>query len=205
MKNLRWTLCLLVAALLVLPLVACSSDEPDEMAEDEMEEPMDEPMDEPMMAMTGAASLAGAAGSNVSGNVSFQEDNGALTVTASVTGAPPGEHGLHIHANGICEGDFTSAGGHFNPANTDHACPPATPRHAGDLGNITIGADGSGTLTVTVRNATLAEAANSVVGKAMILHAGTDDCQTQPTGDAGSRLACGVIATDGAMAGDDAY
>jgi len=197
-KNLRWTFCLVVAALVALPLVACSP------AEEPTAEPADETATEPMaepeaMTMSAHAALAGADGSGISGTVSFHEEDGELHIRATVSGVEPGEHGLHIHVNGICEGDFTSAGGHFNPASVDHACPPTSPRHAGDLGNITIGADGSGTLEVVVNNATLGAAANSVVGKSMILHAGTDDCKTQPTGDAGGRLACGIIVADSAM------
>jgi len=194
-KKPRWTLCLLAAALLVLPLAACSPSE--EVYE---EEPAEEPMAEPEpMAMSAHATLAGAPGSGVSGEVTIGEENGSLHVTASVAGVAPGEHGFHVHENGVCEGDYTSAGGHFNPAGVDHACPPTTPRHAGDLGNISVGADGTGVLDLTIDNATLGAGADSIAGKAVILHAHTDDCKTQPTGDAGGRLACGVIEVHGAM------
>lgn len=195
MKNQRWTLCLLLAALVALPLVACGpGDEPsEEVAEEMAEEPVAEPQ---AMALMATASLAGP---SASGEVTFHEEDGELHVVATVSGLEAGEHGIHVHENGICEGDFTSAGGHFNPAGTDHACPPTNPRHAGDLGNILVGADGTGRLEVTVDNATLGAGADSIVGKAMILHAHTDDCKTQPTGDAGGRLACGIVTMSGAM------
>lgn len=104
-------------------------------------------------------------------------------------------HGFHIHESGDCTAaDFTSAGGHFNPTNAPHGGPDDAEHHAGDLGNIEIGEDGTGTLDLASSMLTLdAGATNSAVGKAVILHAGQDDLETQPTGDAGARLACGVV------------
>jgi Cu-Zn family superoxide dismutase len=125
-----------------------------------------------------------------------------VRVVADVAGvSPPGNHGFHIHENGKCERDpgkdFTTAGGHFNPAGVPHACPDAASHHAGDLGNIVINADGTGHVDVTTSALSLS-GASSVVGRAVILHASPDDCATQPTGNAGGRLACGVIAASGA-------
>jgi len=137
-----------------------------------------------------------------SGRVIFYQAGSQVRVVADVTGvSPPGNHGFHVHENGKCERDpgkdFASAGGHFNPAGTPHACPDAASHHAGDLGNIVINADGTGHVDVTTSALSLS-GASSVVGRAVILHAAPDDCTTQPTGNAGGRLACGVIAASGA-------
>jgi superoxide dismutase, Cu-Zn family len=137
-----------------------------------------------------------------SGRVIFYQAGSQVRVVADVTGvSPPGNHGFHVHENGKCERDpgkdFASAGGHFNPAGTPHACPDAASHHAGDLGNVVINADGTGHVDVTTSALSLS-GASSVVGRAVILHAAPDDCTTQPTGNAGGRLACGVIVASGA-------
>jgi len=104
---------------------------------------------------------------------------------------------VHVHANGDCgnDGGFgASAGGHWNPSDSSHGLPGAAAHHAGDLGNVTIAADGTGTSTVTTSTIKLksGEALNPI-GKAVIFHQGADDGVTQPTGDAGTRAACGII------------
>jgi superoxide dismutase, Cu-Zn family len=124
-----------------------------------------------------------------------------VSLVADVAGVDKdGKHGIHVHENGMCEHHpaeagakpFSTAGGHFNPAGAEHACPPTDPRHAGDLGNIEV-TGGKGHLELSVTNLTM----DQLNGKAIILHAGEDDCKTQQTGASGDRLACGVVGGTG--------
>jgi Cu-Zn family superoxide dismutase len=156
-----------------------------------------------MAMMHGAtAKLESADDAKLAGTVTFTQDGDQVRVVAEVTGVDkPGPHGLHLHENGKCEHDpagkhYTTSGGHFNPTGVAHACPDSAVHHAGDFGNIDIKADGSGHLELTTSMLSLM-GANTPVGKAVILHTGADDCKTQPTGNSGARLACGVVA--GAM------
>jgi Cu-Zn family superoxide dismutase len=140
------------------------------------------------------ATLAPKSGSKVSGTVLFNKTDKGLEVIASITGGTAGAHGIHIHEKGDCSApDASSAGGHFNPTGAPHAGPDAPARHVGDLGNITINKDGKGILNLDVADVKGFTDWNSIIGKAVILHAKADDLKTQPTGDAGGRIACGVI------------
>jgi len=94
--------------------------------------------------------------------------------------------------------DAMSAGGHFNPTNMKHGAPDAEEHHQGDLGNITADKSGKGTVTITLKGATLGEGDTSIAGKGFIIHAKADDMKTQPTGNAGDRVACGTITVDDA-------
>jgi Cu-Zn family superoxide dismutase len=172
-----------------LALTACGRPAEEAMEPEATATPAIDATPAPRMA---AAQLSGPAG--VSGVVNFTEVPGGIQVVTRVEGASPGQHGLHVHEVGACDGpDFQSAGGHFNPTGAPHAGPMATPRHAGDLGNIEIAADGTGSADLTTDLLTLDEGANSVLGKSVIVHAGADDLTTQPTGDSGSRVACGLV------------
>ena len=138
-----------------------------------------------------AAQLSGPGG--VSGTITFTQEAGGVHVVAQVEGAKPGKHGFHLHAGGVCEGDYKSAGDHFNPTNAEHGAPDAAAHHAGDFGNIEVGSNGTGNADFTTTMLSLGEGANDAIGKAVILHGGEDDLKTQPSGNSGPRIACGVV------------
>lgn len=133
------------------------------------------------------------AGNSISGIVNFTVVDGGVRVVAEVVGLSEGEHGFHIHEFGDCSGpDGKTAGGHFNPTGSDHGGPDSAVRHVGDLGNITANAAGRATMDRVDAVVTL-EGDHSVLGRSVIVHADRDDFTTQPTGNAGARLGCGVI------------
>ena len=135
--------------------------------------------------------------SNVSGSATFQATNGMVTLTLMVQGAPPGEHAVHIHDMGDCSDPAgMSAGGHWNPNMTEHGKWGMDPFHLGDIGNIMIAQDGTGMLTLSTDLWTVGTGdKNDVVGHAVMVHEKADDFVTQPTGNAGARIGCGVINT----------
>ena len=133
--------------------------------------------------------------SPIRGKVLFNEANGELKVTAEVSGATPGTHGFHIHENGSCDEAGKAAGGHFNPDKVKHGLLSKegfAGAHAGDLGNIEIGPDGKGKLETSIGGLTLGDGKYGIAGKSVILHEKMDNFG-QPTGNAGGRIACGVI------------
>jgi Cu-Zn family superoxide dismutase len=142
------------------------------------------------------AAIEARSGSKLSGTAIFTEKDGAVEVVVSVTGAPPGPHAVHVHEKGDCSApDAASAGGHFNPDGSQHGGPAAEHHHAGDFGNMTVGEEGRGELTISTKRLSVVAGTNSVVGRAIIVHEKADDLQTQPTGAAGGRIGCGVIQT----------
>jgi Cu-Zn family superoxide dismutase len=131
------------------------------------------------------------------GTARFEPAAGGVKVDVKVTGVPPGTHGFHVHAVGKCEApDFKSAGPHFNPAGKQHGHANPQGAHAGDLPNLEVKPDGTGQLSVVAQGLTLGEGQGSLFqpgGTALVLHADPDDGQTDPAGNAGARIACGVI------------
>lgn len=132
-------------------------------------------------------------GNDVKGLVTFEQTDSGMHVVAELTGLTEGKHGFHIHEYGdISAPDGTSAGGHFNPDNQLHGGPGDAMRHVGDLGNITAMADGTARLEITDPMLTFS-GTHSIIGRGIVVHAGEDDLTTQPTGNAGARVAVGVI------------
>ncbi len=141
------------------------------------------------------ATILAKSGSNVTGTATFTElSTGGVRVHVHIENAPPGANGLHIHEKGDCsDPKAMSAGGHFNPGGLPHAGPMDLKRHAGDLGNIEIKSDGKGDIDISSDLLTVKPGPNSVVGRSVVFHENADDLKTQPTGNAGGRLGCGVI------------
>ena len=139
------------------------------------------------------AVLSPAPDGKVRGTVTFTEETEGVRVTASVEGLTPGQHGFHIHDKGDCSAaDFSSAGGHFNPMGTPHGSPTDPQHHAGDFGNLEANQQGIARYERVFTWLTF-KGTNSIVGHSMIVHEKPDDLKTQPSGNAGARLACGVI------------
>jgi Cu-Zn family superoxide dismutase len=138
------------------------------------------------------AKLEPKSGSTVTGAVTFTKVNGDVQVVADIQNLKPGSHGFHIHEKGDCSAaDASSAGAHFNPAHQHHGGPATTERHAGDLGNIQ--ADASGKAHLEWKGKMSLIGADSIIGKSVVVHEKEDDLKTDPTGNSGGRIACGVI------------
>jgi Cu-Zn family superoxide dismutase len=164
----------MLAAALVLPLIAAM----------------------PASAQTAKADLKGIDGKGV-GMVELTQTPSGVLMKVSVKGLPPGDHAFHVHAVGKCEPPFDSAGGHFNPGGKKHGLMAAEGSHAGDMPNLHVPQDGALTVEVLNTAVTLDKGhPNSVFGPngtAIVIHAGVDDYKSDPAGNAGKRIACGVI------------
>jgi len=134
-------------------------------------------------------------GNNVSGTITFTQTEKGVRVVADLQGLSKGKHGFHIHEFGDCSSaDGMSAGGHYNPEGKSHGAPMEMSRHMGDMGNME--ADESGKAHLEYTDATiLLNGSNSILGRSVIVHKNEDDLKSQPSGNAGPRVACGVIGT----------
>jgi superoxide dismutase, Cu-Zn family len=131
------------------------------------------------------------------GTAEFRDSKEGVVITARVADLPPGLHAVHIHAVGKCDGpQFTTAGGHFNPAQKKHGLKNPEGPHAGDLPNLYVTKKGAGRFEALTDSVTVGSGANSAFdadGSAIVIHAAGDDDTTDPTGNSGDRIACGVI------------
>lgn len=141
--------------------------------------------------------LAGIDGSSVSGSLELKSTPEGVHITGSISGlAPDSRHGFHVHENGECSAPGAkSAGGHFDPGHDAHGNPQSIPHHAGDIPNLDVNSKGTAVVDVTVEGVDLGNGPESILNRAVIVHAKADDYSTQPAGDSGSRIACGVISS----------
>lgn len=141
------------------------------------------------------AQLSPTRGNAVMGSVTFRQNGDKVVVTGEVRGlAPGGEHGFHVHEKGDCSsGDGESAGGHFNPSGAPHGQHASGQHHAGDLPSLRADAGGVAKFAFESRTISVGSGATDVIGRGLIVHRNPDDYRTQPTGNAGPRLACAVI------------
>ena len=184
---------------LLLACAACSQPVDDAATPDGVPPPMQPEAtapETPAATTTASVTLVPTEGSQVAGTLAFSLVDGVVRATGEVSGlAPDSEHGFHLHENGDCSApDGSSAGGHFNPATTEHGRVGHGTHHGGDSDNIVANAEGVATVDARFEGVTLGDgAATDIVGKGVIVHADPDDYATQPTGNAGARLACGVV------------
>ena len=144
--------------------------------------------------MGATATLKPTTGNTAAGTVTFTQKGDKVAVIANVTGLSPGPHGFHVHEKGDCSApDGASAGGHFNPGSKAHGDPSAADHHAGDMPQLVADASGKATLTAEMSPMTIG-GANDIIGKSVVVHKDADDFKTQPAGNSGARIACGVIA-----------
>lgn len=166
---------LIATSLMTLALTACSSM--------------------PTGGAAAQAELQPTKGNNARGTVSFTRQGNQVVMAAKFSGLTPGGHGFHIHEKGDCSApDGTSAGGHFNPAGKKHGHPQHEDHHVGDLPMLEADASGNASLTATLSGISLTQGDSGIIGRGVIVHAAPDDFKTQPTGNSGGRVACGVIA-----------
>ncbi len=140
------------------------------------------------------ATLEARSGSKVSGTVAFKAVGQKVRVEARVAGLTPGEHGFHVHEAGDCSAaDASSAKGHFNPAGRAHGHHGGSERHAGDMPNLVADSYGNATLSAELDMMSLTEGPAGILKRSVVIHADPDDYKSQPAGNSGKRVACGVI------------
>ncbi len=169
--------------------VACSSPSQEATQALQTAHPLEE-----RLPLTASADLEPTRGHQAKGAITFQERDSRVRVVAHIRGLQPGEHALSIQESGGCSAaDATGIGGHFNPTNSRHGSPQGEEHHAGDLGNVVADEDGYAQVDATFDSLSLSEGPNSIIGRGVIVYAEADDSTTQPAGNAGSRVACGVV------------
>lgn len=191
-RDLRYGLLLLaIVGLLLGLLVACNRAEPPGATAAVPETPATLPP-----VVIARAELAASSGSKASGNLVLTAIDGGVAITGEIMGLAPGvAHGFHVHETGDCSApDAKSAGAHLNPGEAEHGDPAGSVHHLGDLANLNADTDGKASVNTTLMGGTLRDGTpTDLVGKAFIVHEKRDDYVSQPAGDSGDRIACGVV------------
>lgn len=145
-------------------------------------------------AQSAVAALDPTAGNSAKGTIDFEQHGDKVFVNAKVSGLAPGAHGFHVHEKGDCSSsDGMSAGGHFNPTAKPHGNPASAEHHVGDMPALVADASGNATFQGDLAPMSVGAGVTDIVGKAVIVHKDADDYATQPTGNSGARVTCGVI------------
>lgn len=189
MNRLTWT-----ATVLTFALAGCGAPETESPAADAPAAPppagaMGEVPDGSTRAVAMLRTADGAAAGSATATAAGEQ----VVVALQVQGLPPGEHGVHVHTTGRCDGPtFESAGGHWNPTDATHGLEDPAGQHAGDMPNLTVGADGAGTLEYRLVGGSF-DGLLDADGSAFVVHASADDQRSDPSGNSGDRIACGVF------------
>lgn len=189
----------LIVGVITLFFSACNTTKPQEENADDAEAATEavEEATQVEASSLAVAAISSASGSTLSGEATFTDNgDGTVNFELSVQNATPGSHAIHLHANGDCSApDAKSAGGHWNPAETDHGKRGESSMfHAGDIDNLEVDVDSTGSLSLTVNGWSVGGPdSTNVIGRAIIIHAAADDFVSQPSGAAGPRVGCGVV------------
>ncbi len=187
MQQPRTNLILCLLALALLP--ACETERSQgEIYEEDVLPPLDSPGVGDDTRLTAVAQIRPLGGSGISGTVIFVTSGDGIEMSGNIRGLNPGNHGFHVHEGTTC----AQAGGHFNPTVMVHGAPSDSMRHVGDLGNLEAEADNMAQVSGTFEAISL-DGPNSIVGHALIIHQGEDNLTSQPSGDSGPEVGCGII------------
>ena len=191
---------ILLAATAMFAFVSCKNENKNNDDVDDMDDTVliETPIDQiEAQDKTVSLTLESKSGSTATGDITFTEDNGMVKMNATFSGLKPGVHAIHLHEKADCTAeDATSSGGHWNPTHKKHGkWGDSDGYHKGDIGNFTADADGNGSISMETDEWCIgcSDESKNIIGKAVIVHDGADDFKTQPTGDAGGRVACGGV------------
>lgn len=196
----KYLVCVCAAAALLTSCGKTKEESPAPSDEQATATPSTPPVTEPEPAPSASVQLSATQGNTASGSLTVVTMGDGVHFTGTLQGLKPdAEFGFHVHEKGDCSApDASSAGGHFNPAGVEHGNPQSQPHHAGDMPNAKSDAQGNAQVNAHVSGLTLSDGGpNDIIGKAVVLHEKPDDYKSQPSGNSGARIACGVVTAGG--------